>query len=190
MNPSQVGTYIHGGPAGLNGGNVTITNEADYPDGVFSGGGDLEGGTIQSSNGGAEGGAVSAGRAEWTSGTGWKGGDVRLIPGPVSGTPGAPGKILFGSFGVEASFDLNSLSTERTFSFPDISGTFGLLEVDQKWTGTNTFSKGTAATTTVNFGEMGDATSHVCFNTKNTDGQDISFYFVGTSMVVENNACQ
>jgi hypothetical protein len=37
---------------------------------------------------------------------------------------------------------------------------------------------------------MGSSTSHVCFNTKNTDGADISFFFVGTSMVVENNACQ
>ena len=73
--------------------------------------------------------------------------------------------------------------------FPSYSGTFGLLETSQIWTGNNTFSKGTG-TTTVNFGTIGDSTSHVCFNTKNTDGDDISFFFVGTSMVVENNACQ
>ena len=36
-------------------------------------------------------------------------------------------------------------------------------------------------------GKMGTM-DHV--NTKNTDGQDISFYFVGTTMVVENNPCQ
>lgn len=91
----------------------------------------------------------------------------------------------------EATFDISSITgIRKVFSFPDFSGTFGLLEATQKWTGVNTFSAGASATTTVNFGEMGDATSHVCFNTKNTDGDDISFFFVGTSMVVENNACQ
>jgi hypothetical protein len=46
-----------------------------------------------------------------------------------------------------------------------------------------------SATTTVNIGRASDINSHACFNTKNTDGDDISFYFVGTSMVVENNPC-
>ncbi|MEK7530260.1 MAG: hypothetical protein AAB573_00140 [Patescibacteria group bacterium] len=46
-----------------------------------------------------------------------------------------------------------------------------------------------AATTTIDFGEIGNTDSRVCFNTKNTDGQDISFYFVGTSMVIEANPC-
>jgi hypothetical protein len=82
------------------------------------------------------------------------------------------------------------VTQHRYFAFPDADGTFGLLQANQKWTGNNTFSKGPSATTTVNFGEMGDATSHTCFNTKNTDGADISFYFVGTSMVVESNTCQ
>ncbi len=49
---------------------------------------------------------------------------------------------------------------------------------------------GASATTTVNFGEVGTASSHACFNTKNTVGTDISFYFVGTTMVVENNLCR
>jgi hypothetical protein len=51
-------------------------------------------------------------------------------------------------------------------------------------------TSGANATTTVNFGEVGAATSHACFNTKNTTGSDISFYFVGTTMVVENNLCR
>ena len=51
-------------------------------------------------------------------------------------------------------------------------------------------TSGASATTTVNFGEVGNITSHACFNTKNTAGADISFYFVGTTMVVENNLCR
>jgi hypothetical protein len=47
-----------------------------------------------------------------------------------------------------------------------------------------------SATTTIEFGAIGHSDSHACFNTKNTDGGDISFYFVGTSMVVENNTCR
>jgi hypothetical protein len=91
-----------------------------------------------------------------------------------------------------AIFDISSLGygAERLFSFPDASGTFGLLQANQAWTGANTFAQSPIGTTTVNFGQMGSSTSHVCFNTKNTDGQDISFFFVGTSMVVESNVCQ
>lgn len=51
-------------------------------------------------------------------------------------------------------------------------------------------SSGAAATTTVSFGEVGNNTSHSCFNTKNTAGADISFYFIGVSMIVENNLCK
>src|SRR3990167_3185445 len=97
----------------------------------------------------------------------------------------ASGRYAF--FGPQpAILDTNSLTADRDFTFPNVSGTFGLLEVDQTWSGANTFSKGASATTTVNFGEIGDSTSHACFNTKNTDGNDISFYFVGTSMIEES----
>lgn len=51
-------------------------------------------------------------------------------------------------------------------------------------------TSGASATTTVNFGEVGSVTSKSCFNTKNTAGSDISFYFVGTTMTVENNLCR
>ncbi len=89
-----------------------------------------------------------------------------------------------------SSFDLAELTTNKDFTFPDSSGTFGLLEADQTWSGSNTFSKGASATTTVDFGEVGDSSSRACFNTKNTDGNDISFYFVGASMVVESDSCK
>ncbi|MFA6459339.1 MAG: hypothetical protein WCV79_03015 [Candidatus Paceibacterota bacterium] len=51
-------------------------------------------------------------------------------------------------------------------------------------------TSGASATTTSNFGEVGVTSSKSCFNTKNSVGADISFYFVGTAMVVENNLCR
>ena len=51
-------------------------------------------------------------------------------------------------------------------------------------------TSGANATTTVNFGEVGSATSKACFNTKNTAGADISFYFVGTAIVTEASLCK
>lgn len=54
-------------------------------------------------------------------------------------------------------------------------------------------SAGQNATTTVTYGELGtlgQTNSRVCFNAKNTVSADISFYFVGTTMVVESNKCR
>lgn len=47
-----------------------------------------------------------------------------------------------------------------------------------------------SATTTVNIGNLGVAASKTCFNVQNTAGSNISFYFVGTTLTVENNACR
>lgn len=58
-----------------------------------------------------------------------------------------------------------------------------------RFDGDVTISSDGSGTTTVSVGEMGNTNSHACFNTKNTDGNDISFYFVGTQMIVENNIC-
>jgi hypothetical protein len=49
-------------------------------------------------------------------------------------------------------------------------------------------SSGASGTTTVEWGDP-TSTSQVCHNTKNAEGSEISFYFVGTTMVVENNRC-
>lgn len=99
-----------------------------------------------------------------------------------------------GFFGEQAEasaiLHMGSLTSDRTIVVPDSSGTLGLLETNQTWSGVNIFSGGPSATTTINFGTVGDNTSRACFNTKNTDGDDISFYFVGTSMVIENNNCR
>lgn len=49
---------------------------------------------------------------------------------------------------------------------------------------------GAIATTTVDFGDYATTTSNACFNTKNISGGAISFYFVGTTLTVENNRCK
>jgi len=77
-----------------------------------------------------------------------------------------------GTGGGVLSFDIDSITSFRTLTFPDLSGRVAVLEADQKWTGANTFDQGPTGTTTVNFGHMASSTSHVCFNTKNTDGAD------------------
>jgi hypothetical protein len=129
-------------------------------------------------------------------GFGGNGGDVILTIGDLAGPLSEAariGRVVIDGGGAsgDAAFDTSKIyqDSEKVYSFPDFSGTFGLLEAVQKWTGINTFSRGASATTTVNFGEMGDVSSKTCFNTKNTEGVDISFYFVGTQMVVENNPC-
>ncbi|MBX4188169.1 MAG: hypothetical protein KW793_03480 [Candidatus Doudnabacteria bacterium] len=72
----------------------------------------------------------------------------------------------------------------------------GLVVQGSTGIGTTTpFSKlqvtsGAGATTTSTFGDISVTSSHACFNTKNTVGADISFYFVGTGMIVENNLCK
>ena len=109
-----------------------------------------------------------------------------MVTGSISSSSA---RIIQAEGAGEAYLQTRLLKQAHHFAFPNTDGTFGLLEADQTWTGNNTFSKGTG-TTTVNFGTMGDVTSHACFNTKNTDGQDVSFYIVGTSIVVEANACQ
>ena len=49
---------------------------------------------------------------------------------------------------------------------------------------------GTSATTTLELGDQYSANSKACYNVKNNTGGSISFYFVGTTMVTENNRCR
>jgi len=50
-------------------------------------------------------------------------------------------------------------------------------------------SAGANATTTYTIGELGDLTSSSCFNVKNDEGEDISFYFHGTTQVIQTGQC-
>ncbi len=151
---------------------------------------ELDGG--ESGENGGNGGLVFIQGGVARPGSGGNGGNIEILPGQARGT-GSPGVVKVYSplaGGTAGVLNFNLITTaDKTFTFPNFSGTFGLLENNQAWTGTNTFNQGATGTTTVNFGQMGSSTSHACFNTKNTDGNDISFYFVGTSMVVENNVC-
>jgi hypothetical protein len=46
-------------------------------------------------------------------------------------------------------------------------------------------------TTTVTFGTLSDTSSKVCFNTKNSAGQDMSFYFNSDfQMAIAQTVCQ
>lgn len=49
---------------------------------------------------------------------------------------------------VTASLDFTGLSSDRTFTFPNQAGTFGLLQAGQTWTGANIFNNITRSTTT------------------------------------------
>jgi hypothetical protein len=189
---------IDSGSVSVESGDISVPDETDYPGGIFASSAQYNSGGIQTDNGAAEAAGILMSGGKWENGIGWTGGSMRIFVGGaqlIGG--GSSDPVIGGRLSIadnhtqsEAFLDISPLEGSiQTFSFPNFSGTFGLLEVDQTWTGNNTFSKGTG-TTTVTFGTPGDATSHVCFNTKNTDGADISFYFVGTSMVVENNACQ
>lgn len=51
-------------------------------------------------------------------------------------------------------------------------------------------TSGANATTTTTFGEIGNSTSKSCFNAKTNLGAAVSFYFVGTTMVVESTYCK
>lgn len=51
-------------------------------------------------------------------------------------------------------------------------------------------SSGASATTTVQFGDIYSGTGKGCVEMPNTTGTVTSFYFVGTTMVIEPNACR
>lgn len=103
-----------------------------------------------------------------------------------------------------AVLDLSKLTTARMMTLPDWSGDFLVGSTTSLYqtaggnigVGTSTpaslltVDSGSAATTTVDFGDQYSSSAHACFNTKNTAGGNVSFYFVGTSMVVEGNLCK
>lgn len=78
---------------------------------------------------------------------------------------------LFGE-GIEFSaiLDLKNLTTDRTFGFPDTSGTFGLLEADQSFTGLNKFEASTNSTIYV-----GSSTDSGCIALGDSDGAGVTY---------------
>jgi hypothetical protein len=101
-------------------------------------------------------------------------------------SPGSGGSIFIGNDTAPALTNIKSTTISLIGNVGIGTSTPpSLLSVVKEPTG-----NGTVATTTVDFGDYATTTSSVCFNTKNTAGTAISFYFVGTSMVVESNRCR
>jgi hypothetical protein len=165
-----------GGDTG-NGGSADVTGGDGGPNGGNGGSVLIRAGTPQGGNNNSGGDIVITGGDGLAVNS--SGGNVSIRSGSKTGS-GEIGVIQFSSGGAN-----------RLFKFPNFSGVFGLVEADQTWTGTNTFNKGASATTTVNFGMIGDATSRACFNTKDAaTGGDVSFYIANGAIVVENNLCR
>jgi len=105
------------------------------------------------------------------------------------GTTTPYAKLSVTNTGTNPSFIVeDSTSPDSTPFIVDASGNVGIgtTTPESKFTVTS----GASATTTIQHGTYGDATSKVCYNTKNSAGAIISYYFVGTTQVIENNACK
>lgn len=201
----DVSVYAGDSTGGDNGGALTLIAGTASGNNVFGGNATLNagGGGVGVATGGQV--LISGGNAGVTGGnagrillfggnaysSGFNAGDIELMPGRNFAT-NLPGKInlIDNLTSNEAWLDTSNLSQNRKYSFPDSNGTFGMLETDQVWSGNNIFSKGASATTTVSFGLTGDISSRTCFNAKNSEGGDVSFYFVGSNMVVEADVCK
>lgn len=187
MNSGSLSSDGRGGDFLLQGGSVHVQNEGGYT-GLLGGETVIEGGGVGSGGDFATGAGIAFKSGFWD-GSDWIGGSMEITPGMGNDQRGY---VMFNDpqTGNKANINTSLLTVDHLYSFPDSTGTFGLLESNQTWVGLNTFNAGSNATTTVNFGAAGSGNSKVCFNTKNTTGGNISFYFVGTSMVVENNPCK
>lgn len=76
------------------------------------------------------------------------GGNISFVVGAKtgSGTNGAF-QIQTGGTGIKAILDASSLAaSDKTFTFPNATGTFGLLEANQTWKGLNKFEASTNST--------------------------------------------
>lgn len=115
------------------------------------------------------------------------GGDVELgLGGAVAfkDQSGADVLNLFtagdGIFGINANsqqypsgaahLDIRNLSDERVFIFPNINGTFGLIENNQVWTGLNKFESTTNTTIYV-----GSSTKSGCIVMGDSDGSGVTY---------------
>ena len=137
--------------------------------------------------------------------TSGNGGNFLFIAGKARGGDGNGGDFIFelgerngsGNFGrfiVEnlnggrAYLDFSELSGERTFTFPSTTGTFGLLESDQTWTGINRF-EGSNSTVYV-----GSTTTPGCIVMGDTGGGAVTYVTANagvlTASTTKPNNCQ
>lgn len=167
------------GEAGGHGGDLTLSAGGNFETGN---GGDafLLGGNAAGNGGNVliQGGIPESG----------KGGDVILST--VSGS-GGDGRIILAHIGSgQAILDVNSLSSpDKTYSFPNLSGTFSLLEADQTFTGLNKFESSTSSTIYV-----GSASNTGCIALGDDDGNGVTYVTVNdgllTASISKPSTCQ
>lgn len=119
------------------------------------------------------------------------GGSVEFRIGRKSGS-GSYGEYRFlnpaqTTFGI---FDFSLLSgTNKTFTFPDFTGTFGLLEVNQTWSGLNKFEANTNSTIYV-----GSSVKSGCIALGDSDGSGVTYVTANdgvlTASTTKPSVCQ
>ncbi len=98
--------------------------------------------------------------------------------------------ILFGTNSTTYGFDNGNANSLSLFPLGKVG--IGTSTPPSQFTVSNQpTGLGVVATTTVDFGDYATTTSHACFNTKNTAGVAISFYFnASNAMIIEANRCK
>lgn len=153
----------HGEGTG-HGGDLTLAAGSNLESGnggdAFLGGG----------NGGGSGGnggnvLIRGGISNFGSGNG---GDILLTTGRGGG---ANGRIILTGSGGRAILNANSIpSSDKIFTFPNLSGTFPLLEANQTFTGLNKFEAATSSTIYV-----GSSTKTGCIVMGDSDGSGVTY---------------
>lgn len=149
----------NGGDANIRAGNGgAISGDGGWLS-LFSGGGQAgDGGNIQ----------LRAGSA--LSGN-FRGGNVQIKAGANSGS-GLVGTVTIQDpiSNFDALLDTSAMLNSHIFTFPDQSGTFGLLEVNQTWGGLNKFE--TNANSTI---YVGSAVKSGCIAMGDSDGSGVTY---------------
>lgn len=97
------------------------------------------------------------------------GGDIQLQPGSGILSDGSVQILNRDSSAIlDTSFLTNSV--EQSFTFPNFSGTFGLLEANQTWTGLNKFEASSNSTIYV-----GSSTKTGCIVLGDSDGAGVTY---------------
>lgn len=139
---------------------------------------------------------------------GGNGGRLELSGGDATGGNGSGGNVEFrtglkvgsGTYGVYKFFDPSQSnagvldfslinSSNKTFTFPNVSGTFGLIEGDQTWNGLNKFEASSNSTIYV-----GSSTKTSCIALGDSDGSGITYVTVNdgvmTASTTKPSFCQ